>query len=147
MPDLVGLLADLNAVSFPSPEPIKQAEFDLLRRFGKDCEVNALTVPRRSKGIRPTWPDNWLGLTIQSTIPPNGGSSDSESNVERLIVDNETQAGRLCLYGAKETLDAAAGETVISLFCRGSERFWRASIRDLAALRTSGGAELNQGVI
>jgi hypothetical protein len=58
--------------------------------------------------------------------PPNGGNSDSESNLERLIVDNETQAGRLCLFRSERDLRCR---------CRGNRNlpilprfkvFWRA---------------------
>ena len=76
--------------------------------------------------------------------PPNGGNPDSESNLERLIVDNATQAGRLCLYGAKETLDAAAGETVIPYFAGVLERSGESLSPGTRRLETSRPG-LNQG--
>src|SRR5205814_2893106 len=71
VPDLVGLLADANALNFAPAGIIEQAQVDAVGMFGKQGEVNAFAIPAGAQRIRLTRPDNRLLLLIQSqTLGP-----------------------------------------------------------------------------
>ena len=65
VPDLIGLLAQQNAVNFTPPKLIEQAQLNLLRGLGKKGEINAFSVPGGPKWIRSPRPDNRVGLPSQ----------------------------------------------------------------------------------
>src|SRR3954453_2258244 len=58
VPDLIGLLANPNAVSLAPSGFVKKAELDALCVFGKQCEVNSLAIPGCAQGIRFSRPDS-----------------------------------------------------------------------------------------
>src|SRR4051812_11894130 len=67
VPDLIGLLANPNAVSLAPSGFVKKAELDALCVFGKQCEVNSLAIPGCAQGIRFSRPDSQPCLSLQRT--------------------------------------------------------------------------------
>src|SRR5579871_392968 len=67
VPDLVGLFLHMDAVQFASPGLVEQAEFDLLRVFRKECEINAFAIPVSAQRIWLSGPNDKLCL---DTCPP-----------------------------------------------------------------------------
>ena len=65
VPDLIGLLAQRNAVNFTPPELIEEAELNLLGGLRKKGEINTFSVPGGPKWIRSTGPDDWVVLPSQ----------------------------------------------------------------------------------
>jgi hypothetical protein len=57
MPDLVGLLAQLDALLFLSPAVVKQAQLDLVGVLGEQGEIDSLSVPGGAQGIGFAGPD------------------------------------------------------------------------------------------
>jgi hypothetical protein len=58
MPDLIGLLAQLEALLFVSSAAIKQAQLDLIRVLGEQGKIDPFAVPRGAQGIGLARPDS-----------------------------------------------------------------------------------------
>ena len=57
MPDLVGALAQLDALQLVAAAGVEQAQLDLLGVLGEQREVDALAVPGGAARIGPAGPD------------------------------------------------------------------------------------------
>src|SRR5690606_32601309 len=70
VPDVVGPLAQLDAVRLAAADAVEQAQFDALGTFGEDREVDALAVPGRSARVRTAGPDGGGATRILHSRSP-----------------------------------------------------------------------------
>ena len=62
MPDLIGLLAQRNALDLAAAFRVEQAQLDTFGVLGKQPEVHAFPVPGRAQRVRPARPDRYERL-------------------------------------------------------------------------------------
>jgi len=62
VPDLVGLLGHVDAVQFAPAGFVEEAEFDFLRMFGEDGEIDSFTIPGSAEGVGLARPNDGLRL-------------------------------------------------------------------------------------